>query len=87
MKLLLAAPFSGFPFDPIALCVHASRLHFVMKLIFAAPTSGFPFFPTALLAHVSCPVAEPIANAITSAKYINTFILPSFLGPACPPMI
>jgi len=87
MKLLLAAPFSGLPFDPIALGVHASRLHFVMKLIFAAPTSGFPFFPTALLAHVSCPAAEPIANAITNATYINTFILLSFLERACALMI
>src|SRR6516164_8136395 len=83
MKLLLAAPFSGFPFDPIAFGAHASRLHFIMKLIFAAPTSGLPFFPTALLAHVSCPAAEPIANAITNATYINIFILASFLERAC----
>ena len=87
MKLLLAAPFSGFPFDPIAFGAHASRLHFIMKLIFAAPTSGLPFFPTALLAHVSCPAAEPIANAITNDTYINTFILPSFLERACALMI
>jgi hypothetical protein len=67
MKLLLAAPFNRLPSDPIALGVHASRLHLIMKLFFAAPTSGLPFFPTALLAHVSCPAAEPIANAITNA--------------------
>jgi hypothetical protein len=78
MKLLLAAPFSALPFDPIALGVHASRLHFAMKLFFAAPTSGLPFFPTALLSHVSCPAAEPIANVSTNAAYINIFILASF---------
>jgi hypothetical protein len=87
MKLLLAAPFSGLPPDPIALGMHTSRLHFIMKLFFAAPTSGLPFFPTALLVHVSCPAAEPIANAITNAAYINIFILASFLERTCAPTI
>jgi hypothetical protein len=78
MKLLFAAPLSGLRSDPIAFGVHASRLHLAMKLFFAAPTSGLPFFPTALLSHVSCPAAEPIANAITSAAYISIFTLASF---------
>ena len=78
MKLLFAAPLSGFPSDPIALGVQASRLHFVMKLFFAAPTSGLPFLPTALLAHVSCATAEPIANTIARSAYIKGFILSSF---------
>jgi hypothetical protein len=78
MKLLFAAPLSGLPSDPIAFGVHASRLHLAMKLFFAAPTSALPFFPTALLSQVSCPAAEPIANAITIAACINIFILASF---------
>jgi hypothetical protein len=81
MKLLFAAPLSGFPSDPIALGAHASRLHFSMKLFFAAPTSGLPFFPTALLSHVSCAPAEPIANAVSIAAHISNFILTSFFGP------
>jgi hypothetical protein len=78
MKLLLAAPLSALPFDPMALGEHTSLLHFVMKLFFAAPTNGLPFFPTALLSHVSCPAAEAIAKAISNAAYINFFILTSF---------
>src|SRR5262249_32294361 len=63
MKLLFAAPLSGFPFDPTALGVQASRLHLAKKLVFAAPASGLPSLPTALLLQLSCASAVPIESA------------------------
>ena len=75
MKLLFAAPWSGFPSLPIALISHESLLHFFTKLIFAAPASYLPSLPIALLSQLACAIADPTANVITKAARNSLFML------------
>src|SRR5262249_19122071 len=74
MKLLFAAPLSGFPSEPTALGVQASRLHLAKKLVFAAPASGLPSLPTALLLQLSCASTVPIENAAINTASATRFI-------------
>src|SRR5581483_2029945 len=73
MKLLLAAPASFLPSEPMALASQASWLHFFMNEVFAAPASGLPSLPTALASQdASWAKAEPAAKvAMTAARIIR----------------
>src|ERR1043166_5778035 len=76
MKLVLAAPASFLPSEPMALASQESCMHFVMNEVLAAPASGLPSLPMALLSQESCAKAEPAAKvAITPAKKMRFIVV------------